>query len=142
MLHLYEIVHVRPFVTCPHSSHVVGYVREESSPSVRGYWCIQPMFRMESSLSRVFSKSSYRAVGEGLVNLDSPHRRKNGGLQLPLKLALWHGQLPKESFLWEICLGGHTLSWPGDVLCPMCLGEEELVDHLFVHCTWVSRLWG
>ena len=25
--------------------------------------------------------------------------------------------------------------------CPMCLREEESVDHLFIHCTWVSGLW-
>jgi len=25
--------------------------------------------------------------------------------------------------------------------CPMCFGEEESVDHLFVHCRWASALW-
>ena len=25
--------------------------------------------------------------------------------------------------------------------CVMCSHEEELVDHLFVHCKWVSSLW-
>ena len=25
--------------------------------------------------------------------------------------------------------------------CPMCLQEEELVDHLFIHCRCVSGLW-
>jgi len=25
--------------------------------------------------------------------------------------------------------------------CAMCLEEEESVDHLFLHCQWVSSLW-
>ena len=29
----------------------------------------------------------------------------------------------------------------GQSRCSMCLEEEEIVDHLLVHCRWVSSLW-
>jgi len=44
------------------------------------------------------------------------------------------GKVPTEIMLKRrnFCLAGR---------CVMCFHEEESVDHLFVHCKWVSSLW-
>jgi len=32
-------------------------------------------------------------------------------------------------------------NFSGPSRCSMCLEEEESMDHLLVHCQWVSSLW-
>ncbi|XP_020267043.1 uncharacterized protein LOC109842598 [Asparagus officinalis] len=31
--------------------------------------------------------------------------------------------------------------WSGDPLCPLCLGENETHDHIFIHCPFAREVW-
>ena len=44
------------------------------------------------------------------------------------------GKIPTEGML-------KIRNFSGPSRCFMCLEEEETVDHLLVHCRWVSSLW-
>jgi len=64
--------------------------------------------------------------------------------------AIWKSKVPIQAcfLVWAVSKG----KVPTEVMlkrrnfslasrCARCLHEEELVDHLFVHCQWVSSLW-
>lgn len=53
-----------------------------------------------------------------------------------------------KTFLW-LLMRNKTLTWDnlrkkgfsGPSRCPMCLVEEETINHLFNTCEWVNHLW-
>eukprot|EP00253_Pinus_taeda_P010390 PITA_10390 len=53
-----------------------------------------------------------------------------------------------KTFLW-LLMQNKTLTWDnlrrkgfgGPSRCPMCLGEEETINHLFNSCEWANHLW-
>jgi len=64
--------------------------------------------------------------------------------------SIWKSKVPTKVcfFAWAATLGKiptddmlKRRNFRGLSRCSMCLEEEEAVDHLLVHCQWVSSLW-
>ena len=86
------------------------------------------------SLLRVFVPLRWKRRGVGMVQ-----PRLFGILKFLLKLVFlaWaasKGKIPMEDKL-------KRRNFSGPSRCSLCLEEEESVDHLLVHCLWVSSLW-
>lgn len=41
----------------------------------------------------------------------------------------------------DLMLGTNDTMYKGGKMCALCMKEEELVDHLFVHCAMASMVW-
>jgi len=64
--------------------------------------------------------------------------------------SIWKSKAPTKVcfFAWATTLGKiptddmlKRRNFRGPGRCSMCLQEEEALDHLLVHCRWVSSLW-
>jgi len=64
--------------------------------------------------------------------------------------AIWNPKVPTKAcfFAWAASKGKISTedklkrrNFIGLSRCSLCLEEEEFVDHLLVHCRWVSLLW-
>ncbi|GMQ01564.1 hypothetical protein CsSME_00048157 [Camellia sinensis var. sinensis] len=74
----------------------------------------------------------------------------DGGWVFPWK-SVWVPEIPTKVafFMWTVALGRNltldNLMRRGHILvyrCCMCCADAESVNHLFLHCSVASRLWG
>ena len=76
-------------------------------------------------------------------------RLNNGGLQFPYAKVIWTTKVPPKikAFIWlvinEALLTWDNLmkrGWTGPGICVTCVGDEEIIDHLFLHCSYARYI--
>ncbi|KAE8713962.1 hypothetical protein F3Y22_tig00110202pilonHSYRG00067 [Hibiscus syriacus] len=106
------------------------------------------------SLSRsVDDFMGWSGKGDGMFSVKSCRLSLHGRSEesFEWKKWVWDGLAPPrvQSFLWQICHQKLTVRVElkrrgiqiSDVLCPLCLSQDESIAHLFLSCTITSDLW-
>lgn len=103
-----------------------------------------------------FSKAGDFTVKSGYYqakHLDSkPNLAASASTRVPQSLwkEIWKVNIPQKIkfFLWKIC---HNILPVGEslrkrkikisALCPLCMSENESIEHLFLFCDWTRMIW-